>query len=212
MIRITSKGLAKFMLGGPATQRKTLRDFKFPNPEGSAQATYYSPARNAIKRYHGEGNDPSILVHEVDRLRISAGGSTDAQRGRLENNIRALQSYLKNFGQERFQVLPTPRLRFSFRTVVVSATADLHVEDGSTRKLIKLDLSKKAPDPKMVRAILQIMFQAALEGGLGVEPRNVVYLDVDRAAQYKGARVRTRLQAEIEAACRNVEALWPGIK
>lgn len=212
MIRITSKGLAKFMFGGPATQRKTLRDFKFPDPEGSVQATYYTPARNAIKRYHGEGNDPSILVHEVDRLRITAAGQTDSQRVRIENNIRALKSYLKNFGHERFRVLSTPKLNFFSGAVTVSATPDLHVEHRSTKKLVKLDLSKRAPDPKMVRAILQVTFQAALASGLEVEPGNVVYLDVHRASQYKGAKVRTRLKAEIEAACRNIEALWPGIK
>ena len=38
MIKITAKGLAKFMTAGESRKRSILRNFKFPDPEGYAQA------------------------------------------------------------------------------------------------------------------------------------------------------------------------------
>lgn len=41
MIKITAKGLAKFMIANAAQQRKILKDFKNPDPDGFAQKLYY---------------------------------------------------------------------------------------------------------------------------------------------------------------------------
>ena len=62
MIKITAKGLAKYMTSGEARKRKILRDYKFPDPEGAVQSKYYAEARRVIEDYHGGGNDASIIV------------------------------------------------------------------------------------------------------------------------------------------------------
>ena len=72
MIRITAKGLAKYMTSGEASKRKILRDYKFPDPEGAVQIKYYAEARAVIEHYHGSGNDPSIIVSAVDDLNTKA--------------------------------------------------------------------------------------------------------------------------------------------
>src|SRR5437879_436062 len=127
MIRISVKGLAKFMTAGPATQRKVLIDFKFPDPEGGVQASYYSEARSAITEFHESQNDPATIASEVQRLSEKAYQASGRQRTRIEHNIRALRSYLENFGNESFKVLPTPPLSLSHRSVSIGATPDLFV-------------------------------------------------------------------------------------
>jgi hypothetical protein len=212
MIKLTVKGLAKFMTRGPAAQRKILRDFKFPQPEGFVQTIYYAEARQAIRDYHAGENDPTTLIGAVDSLRAEADRSDGQTRNRLEHNIRALESYLEHFADKRFKILPTPRLGYSHRSVTVAATPDLFVEESGRRKLIKLELGADAPDRAMVKIILQVTYEAARRAGLGIRPQDVIYLDASRAVQHKGARARARLQRDIEAACENIEAMWDGIK
>jgi len=210
-MRITVKGLAKFMTSGAATQRKILRDFKFPDPEGGVQAAYYAEARRAIAEYHNSGNDPSVIAYEVETLGNKAYHASGRRRTRFEHNIRALQSYLENFGHANFRVLSTPSLALTHGNVVVSAIPDLYVRHQGRKKLIKLDLGTKAPDTKLVNIILQVIYDAALGDG-SLQANDVIYLDVPRAKAYRGARIRTRLRTEIQAACQNIEALWPTIK
>jgi len=212
MIRITVKGLAKFMTSGFAGQRKILHDFKFPDPEGGVQAAYYADARRAIKEYHDSENDAAVIAYAVDDLKGKAHRETERKRTRLEHNIRALESYLDNFGDKNFKVLAMPELKYSRGAVVVSAIPDLCVQQDGRKKLIKLDFGSKEPDTKLVNIIIQVIYQAASSEGLPVTPKDVIYLDVPRGRVHKGARVRTRLNKEIQAACDNIEALWPGIK
>lgn len=212
MIRISVKGLAKFMTGGPAAQRKILRDFKFPDPEGGVQASYYSEARRAIEEYHESQNDPATIASEVKSLSEKAYSASGRQQVRIEHNIRALQSYLENFGHESFKVLPTPSLSLSHRSVSVGATPDLFVRHKGNNRLIKLDLGARAPDQRLVAIVLQVIYEAARSSGLSLEPKDILYLDVPRAKVHRSAKVRTRLKGEIEAACQNIEALWPTIR
>jgi hypothetical protein len=52
MIKISAKGIAKFMMSLDATRRRILFDFKHPDPEGRAQAIHYRDAINAIQIFH----------------------------------------------------------------------------------------------------------------------------------------------------------------
>lgn len=210
-MRISVKGLAKFMTSGEAAKRKILKDFKFPNPEGGVQAAYYVEARHAIAQYHNSGNDPAVIVAEVQRLGQKAYRATGGKRTRLEHNMRALQSYLENFGREEFKVLATPSISLRKGDVVVSARPDLFVRHDGREKLIKLDLGTSTPIPRVINITIQVIYDAALSDGIEVLPKDVIYIDVARAEAHLGARVRTRLRTEIQAACQNIEALWPTI-
>ena len=213
MIRITVKGLAKFMRKGPAAQRVVLRDFKFPRePEARAQTVYYAEARSGIRDYHASENDASTLVRSVDILRIKADRAVGQKRIRLEHNIRAIERYLHHFSTKRFQILRSPNLTYSHGEVVVSATPDLFVKEGNDEKLIRLDLGADPADEDMIRIVLQVTYEAAVSCGMRIRPSHVVYLDISRGTQHVGAKARTRLSRDIEAACENIEAMWGGIK
>jgi hypothetical protein len=209
MIRITAKGLAKYMTSGDASKRKILRDYKFPDPEGAVQAKYYAEARRVIEQYHDRGNDASIIVSAVDELNTRAAREQGRKHDRLRNNIRALESYLSNFGKRKLTILSTPDVKFTHGQVLVSAYPDLYVKDGDRHKIIKLDLGKDHPKPEMIRIVLQVTYAAAQAANLPVLPKDVIYVEVERGIQHSGVSKRARLQRDIEAACQTIEDVWP---
>ena len=174
MIRITVKGLAKFMKKGPAGQRSVLRDFKFPKaPEARVQTVYYAEARLGIREYHRSGNNPATLVGSVDQLRKKAERSVGNAKSRLEHNIRAMDTYLRYFSGNRFEILPPPRLEYLHHDVTVGATPDLFVKHGEQLKIIRLDLGAEPTNEEMITIILQVTFEAARTAGLDVLPSDL---------------------------------------
>lgn len=209
-IPITAKGLAKFMTASHAAQRKILRDFKFPKPEGSAQAMYYSEALHCIRRYHQSGNDEDVIIRTADRLRAEAQSAGSATATRLRHNLAVLLKYWKHFGTRNFTLLDVPTLALTYGEVRVKASPDLCVREEE-RRLLKFDFGTKPPADQLIKAMLQIIYEAASAAGNAVTAKNVRYLDVRRGKEYPGAKTRSRLAREIEAACANIEALWPSI-
>jgi hypothetical protein len=212
MIRITAKGLAKFMTSGSVGQRSVLRNFKFPDPEGGVQAAYYSEARRAIEEFHESENDAASIVREVQKLSEKSFRASGNSKIRIEHNIRALRHYLEIFGSEDFKILPCPTLALIHNTVSVGSTPDFCVRHKGRKKLVKLDLGTRPPDPKVVGIVLQVIFEAAQSANINILPGDVLYLDVPGEIVHKTAKTRSRLKREIEAACENIEALWASIK
>lgn len=214
-MKISVNGLAKFILGSPATQRRILRDFKFPNfPNGARkpQIVRYSEARAGIKKYHESGNDKSILVKAVADLAMKRAENPEKDAARINDNIRAIESYMKYFSENNFEVLQTPRPIYARNDVLVSAMPDLYVSENGTRKLIKLDFNQGKPNPDAVSIIVKVMHEASAQAELGVKPKDVIYLDVSRRAQYNGSKLNKRLKNDIDAACDTIHDMWPNIK
>jgi len=209
MIRLTAKGLAKYMTSGAASQRKILRDYKFPDPEGAVQAKYYAEARRIIEQYHSTGNDASVIAGAVDQLRTRAAREGGKKEDRLRNNIRALESYLRNFGKRQLTVLPTPDLKYGHGQVLVSAHPDLYVKDGERHKVIKLDLAKESQKSQSIKIILRLMFETSRREALPIGPKDVIYIEVEHGTQHSGAKKGARLMRDIDAACQTIEDIWP---
>jgi hypothetical protein len=208
--KISMKGLAQFMTSGPSRQRSILRDHKYP--KGAVVIIgYYSAARSAIKKYHEGNQSAAIIVAEVESLRKKMVGATKQTVSRLENNIRALQSYLLYFGKRRFEVLDTPRLKYEQGDVVVSITPDLMVQEDGVKEMIKLDCNRAGASKEQIDIILQLMYEASFAANVGVKPKKVTYIDAIRNVQHVGGKVRRNLKRDIDAACANVSAMWPGI-
>ncbi len=211
MIRISLKGLAKFMTGNSAKQRKVLRDYKYPDPEGHAQATYYREARDFIVSHHQSGHSPLWLPERAAILDTLASQSAGQTKVRLRNNARALREYANHFGKRTFKVLRDVNLGIEHAGVLVTFAPDLHIKEGEKEKIIRLDFTKEPPDDKTVKIITQAMFEAQATLGMGLPSAAVLYLDVPRGQTHKGARAGSRMRTEIEAACKNISALWDGI-
>lgn len=212
MIKIGVKGLAKFMTGTAAQQRKILRDYKFPDDEGTAQAAYYREARDLVAEYHRHGHPTEWLRSKAAVLQSTAAALGGRVATRLRHNVRGLTDYATHFTAKEYDVLPERKLSLTYGPVRISVLPDLHVREKGRERLLKLEFSKGEPDPDVVKIISQIMFEAALDARLPVKSTDVLYLDIARGARHKGARVGARMRTEIDAACANIAAMWEGIK
>jgi hypothetical protein len=134
------------MTSGAAAQRKVIWDYKNPDPEGQAQAKYYRDARNAIAKFHDDGQDFAWLQAQAAALLTGAQSVQSKQlAGRLKNNARAIQRYADNFGDIEYEILPDVALALSFGNVQVTVSPDLHVREGGKEKLVKLEFAEKEP-------------------------------------------------------------------
>jgi hypothetical protein len=212
MISIGIKGLAKFMTSGSAAQRKVLWDYKHPDPEGRAQAKYYRDARNIICEFHGNGRNVQWLESQGAALSAAGQSAPNPQiASRLKNNARAIKQYAARFSTLEYELLPDVELALIFGSVRVLVNPDLHVREKGKEKLIKLDFSDQEPKPDTIKVIAQGIFEAALVDGFQLSSSQVLYVDVPRGVRYKAARLGARVRANIQAACQNIEAIWPTI-
>jgi hypothetical protein len=214
-IKISVSGLAQFMNATSFRQRRLLRDYKFPfNKDGTRkpQIVRYSEARATIQKYHQNGNDVTVLLDAVEALKKKAADNPDKDQSRFEDNIRAINAYMKYFQNSKFAVLANPRPKYIHGDVSVSTTPDLYVEENGTRKLIKLDFSATAPKDEIVSIILKVMHEAAMAEELGVKPADVIYLDVSRQRQFTGKKLNKQLKRDIDAACETIEDIWPRVR
>jgi hypothetical protein len=210
-MRITLKGLAQFMTSRPARQRKILKDFKFPDPEGHAKALYYAEARKAVHAFHSQGNDVGILVRTSLRLERRAVEEGGASARRLRNNVTALTQYATHFVGQLYEVLADRRLQLEYGPVVITVVPDLHVRERRREKIVKVEFSKDEPSPLMIQIITQGMLQAADQAGIDLRSGDALYIDVRRGALHRGGRTRAALARDIEAACMNIADMWDSI-
>lgn len=211
MIRITLKGLAKFMTASPANQRKILRDFKYPQEEGYAQALYYREARDLIYARHEHDRPASWLMQQAGQLRSLAAATGGSSGTRLAHNARAVEQYVQHFAGRKFKLLEDIDVSMTVAGVRVNINPDLHVREGGKERIIKLEFAAKEPEDRVIRIICQAMFEGALRSGYLLPTSCVLYLDVPRGRSHKGARAGARMRAEVEAACQNISSLWDKI-
>jgi hypothetical protein len=128
-------------------------------------------------------------------------------RTRLKNNGRALRQYADNFANRQFAILSDLRLALVFDNVRVTVAPDLHVREGTKEKILKLDFGKSEPENSLVKIIVQSMFEA-FRVQRSITPSSILYFDVARGDEHRGARLSSRVLTEIRAACKNIEGLW----
>lgn len=210
--KLSLKGLAAYMTATQSNQRKMLRDYKYPSEdEASAKILYYRDARDRISAFHTGGHEIQWLHERATNLEFLALSSHGPRKTRLNYNARALKEYAKHFGKKRFKILPEEIFGLHFDDVVITVYPDLHVEEKGIEKIIKLEFGRKTPDSQIVRIINQCMFEAAMQGGLNISSSSVLYFDVPRGQIHKGARMGSRMANNIEAACKNISAIWDSI-
>jgi hypothetical protein len=212
-IRITVKGLAKYIDGTPAQQRRVLQDFKYPDTdEPAAMRQYYQDATNAVRAFHRNGHDRVRLREQAQTLSARAREADGATATRLRNNARGLMQYEQHFGGRELHVQPSTRMRLDFGEVQIALNPELSVTERGRPKLMKLSFANEEPSEIEVRVIVQCLYEAA-NRQLGEFPGNaVLFLDVPRGIEHRGARAGARTLREIEAACETISGIWPQIQ
>lgn len=213
MIRISVNGLAKFMGASPAGARKVLQDFKYPaDPEPAAMRSYYGDAHRGIKAFHKNQQPREWLREQAAKLVDRARQEVDARVStRLKHNARALMQYEQFFAQRRFEVLPDLKLRLQLGAVDIGVIPDLCVREGGKTKLVKIECRAEQPEEQAIKVITQCLFEAASVALPDLSSSSILYLELARGVEHRGARVGARTRREIEAACETIAAIWPSI-
>lgn len=210
--KISLKGLAVFMTASAARQRSLVREFKYPGEdEAHAKILYYREARDRIAAYHRAGHGRDWLLGEAAHLETLAASTLDPAKTRLNHNARALREYARHFAKRRFEVQGELSLGLRHKDVVVSVSPDLHVREGDRRKIVKLEFNVGEPTRDVIRIISQGMFEAGERASLQLASSDVLYLDVPRGMQHRGARLGSRLRRNIEASCMTLSAIWDDV-
>jgi hypothetical protein len=153
-----------------------------------------------------------VLLDVVEAPKKKAAENPDKDPSRIEDNIRAIKTYMKHFQNNQFRVLENPRPRYIHGEVHVTTAPDLYVDENGTKKLIKLDFNSKEPKEEVVNIILKVMHEAASGEELGVRPADVIYLDVFRQRQFNGNKLNKQLKRDIDAACETIADIWPKVR
>ncbi len=211
MIKLSVKGLAKYMTSGDHTRRRVLRDFKYPREdEPMAMRLYYQDACDRIEAFH-RGRDRNWLRSEADdlaRLAALTGGSRGA---RLRHNAQALRRYEEHFGDRSYVVQKAARLNVQYGDVVITVAPDLSVLCDGRPRLVKFDFGAEPPPERLVKIVTQVMFEAALPAIPDLKSGSVIYADVSRGVEHRGARMGAAVQRDIVAACQTIAQIWDGI-
>lgn len=212
MIKISVKGLAKFMASSPAAQRKVLHDYKYPDEdEPSVMRLYYKDATDRILAYHRSGHDREWLRSKAKDVADLARLTPGRPGTRLKHNARGLTLYEQHFAGRKFEPLGQLRLKLGVGDVTITVSPDLYVAEKGKPKLLKLEFAVDTPSDDFVKTVSQTMFEAAKGNVDGLSPSSVLFLDVPRGAEHRGARAGARMLREIEAACKNIGSMWPSI-
>ncbi|MEJ2254308.1 MAG: hypothetical protein P8Y75_08075 [Nitrospirota bacterium] len=211
MKKLSLKGLAEYMTATDSHKRKMLRDYKYPSVEALAKITYYREARDRIAAFHSGGHDTGWLLDAAADLDVLVQSSDGTRKTRFKYNARALRGYAKHFGKKKFKVLGETTYGLHFDDVLITVHPDLHVEEKGKEKLIKLEFGLKEPDSRKVKIINQCMLEAVLRDRLDIASSGVLYFDVPRGRIHKGARIGSRMTNDIDAACKNISAIWDNI-
>jgi hypothetical protein len=207
-ISISIKGLAKFMTSSHVSQRKILRDFKYPDPEGSAQAIYYRDARELIRSYHEKSLSPEWLSQKASLLLSLAVQGSKSTGARLRHNARAINEYKAHFADEKYEILDDLSLAFTSGAVRITAYPDLHVRHNGLEKLLKFEFGSAKLDGEIMKIVAQGLFAAGEAAGLGSKQSTVMVIDVPRGVRYEATKLGSRLAREIDAACETIADVW----
>lgn len=212
MIKLTLKGLAKYIASSPAAQRKILQDFKYPAAdEPFAMTVYYREAKNCLKQYIREQRSPEWLREQARQLTSTVDGQPAKSIARLRQNARAVLLYEKLFRMTGFELLDTPRFRLAYHGVTISVVPDLCLLDGTRRKLIKIQFGGKKLADQSIKVLTQCMLEAANAGGYGLSASSCVYMDLPRESVHAAPRAGKRTLQDIKAACETIAQIWDSI-
>ena len=212
MIRLSVRGLAKYIVSSPSAQLKVLQDFKYPKAdEPFAMRTFYIDALRAIAAFHRDR-------HSTDWLRSIAGTLGEQSRSesgsgarRLAQNARAITQYQQYFSTRSFDVLQPPRLRLIQENVTISVAPDLYVMESGRAKMIKFQYGGKELSDQAIKVITQCLLTAAKKAGHEMSANSVSYLDLPRGVAHTAPRSGARVWRDIDAACRTIALVWEAI-
>ncbi|MCY3646136.1 MAG: hypothetical protein OXH07_04070 [Chloroflexi bacterium] len=209
---ISLTGLVKFVVASPSQQRKVLRDHKYPDPDGLAQAKYYQEATRAIMAFYRNGHDRSWLEARADALIARKAGASEHAKTKLDSNAAVLRSHAKHFSSQGVDLVESPKLVYVHAGLDIAVTPHLSIMERKQKRLVRLRFPLQRNADETAKVACQVMYEAAESMGLDLPASAFRVWDCRSGKKHKMARSRSRTRSDIEAACETIVDLWPGIR
>ncbi len=212
MIKLTVKGLAKYIASSPSKQRRILQDFKYPAAdEPFAMRMYYREATDCITSLiKGSHSREWLRERAVEMAKVEPNQSSKSAR-RLQQNAAAVLLCWKHFGNKELEVLERRRVRLQFHGVSISVVPDLCLRDGAKTRLIKLQLGGPKLPEQAVKVLTQCLLEAGVSQGYDLSPSSAIYIDLPRDVVSTAPRAGKRTLGDIRAACETISQIWDSI-
>lgn len=212
MIKISVKGLIKFMEGDDAQRRRDLAAFKYPEV-GKAPASYYREAIPAIRQCLAGTITRAQMLESAEALVKAAATAASRRRTRLMHNARGIIiSFDEKFGDRGFRTVTSHRLSYTQRGVRVAVHPELWIFERNQQQILKLELAAEPMNKRALEILAQLIYQAAVQNAVDVTPKQIGIMEVATGEIHRGRRIGPRLESRIAAAIDNIEALWPSIR
>jgi hypothetical protein len=207
----TLNGAVRYLPADSLRRESILLDFKYPKPEGEAQARYYGPARAAIREYHLRGNDRAVFNEAEERLLGLLGEANPHKAAMLEHNIRVMRTYPAHFAKRRLKVLPSQPREVDVEGVTIRLCPDLVAVEGSRTRIIRLAFQKDGADDIERRLSVQFMKYYAQEAGLQIGSADCQLFVVADGTVAQLCGTESKFHARLRAAMREVRRVWPNL-
>lgn len=218
--RISTNKLAEYMRATPSRRRKIIEQQKNPP---TYMVTWYADAQSAITKFIlGGCADESILKNEINRLNgLTTQNETEETRNKT--NVDALAAFLNWYEQldlKGYELTagPNSQPKLVCSGVEVSVRPEVFIRGTETRNgefvgCIKLYFSKdsKLDDESgsYVGALLHQYSCRHLASGRKVKQKACITIDVFGQQAFVAPKAIVKRSADIDAACKEIEVIWP---
>jgi hypothetical protein len=220
--RISVNKLAEFIDAKAARQRQILRDQKFPS---EYKGMYYKEAVEAISTCIASNlENTSIIERTIATLDQQNPDKIGTQR-RIQSNIDALETFEAMLddvdlrgAEPKLGEHTSPKL--TIQNVEISVRPEIILTGtGKAKQLLKGALKLHFPrtfplgdsGASYVSTLLQEYAKAHLINNGEAHGPLCPVLDVGSKKIYAGTKSTLARMRDIQAACRNIAALWPSI-
>jgi len=224
--RISANQLAEYVLASPTRRQSILRNAKF---SPTFLVIRYAAAKDAICRYLSDDTRPlnTLINAEVDQIQLSKAGGTAFQQNDALLSAEAIKSFIA--ARAGFQkALPyatfapntqsLPKLvkagvEISIRLDLVARNNGKGTVGGAILQLSKAVASKswREDHSKVVAALVWLLASDHLTGLGTVDRKLCMAIDVFGGSAVTAPSNYKRVLNDLEAACGEIAALWPGI-
>jgi hypothetical protein len=212
MIKLSLKGLAKYVASSPATQRRILQQFKYPAAdEPFAMRLYYREATDCLKTYISERRSSHWLQERARQLFTAQAGDSAVRARRRSQNAKAVLLCEQYFGNKELELLATPKLALTFYDVAISVVPDVCVKEGTAIKFIKVQFGGAKLPEQSTRVLTQCLLEAARLHGYDLSLSSAIYLDLPRGLVHTAPRANKRVLLDVRAACETISQIWESI-
>lgn len=220
--RISVNKLAEFIGARPGRQRQILRDQKYP---GDFKGMYYKEATEAVATCLGSNLENTEVLDRAIRLLEQRTSDKIGTQRRISANIDALESFKLMLDDIDFRgaspsLGPNSAPQLTIRNVIVSIRPEIMLSGkeksgaplvGALKLHFPTTFALEETTAGYVSALTQEWCKANRSTNGQTYGPYCPVIDVGSRRMYPGVKATARRLQEVEAACRNITDLWPGI-